>query len=219
MASERITVGIVDDEAFVRHALAAYLAADETIEVVAAAEDGAGALALVAEHGPEVLLLDLQLPDIDGVEVARRLADGASATRVLVITAHVDDRFVTPALLAGASGYLVKDAEPARILAAVHEAAEGNLPLDPQVTRYLIDAVGRTAAPGRAAPPPAEDLTERETQVLSALCEGRDTAEMARELMLSESTIKYYLSHLLAKFGVRDRVQLVVAAFRSGAVR
>lgn len=213
-----ISVGIVDDEAFVRHALRSYLAAEEDMTIVADATDGEGALRLVARHAPDVLLLDLQLPDFDGIEVTRRLVAGDAATRVIMVTAHVSDRHVIPALLAGASGYIVKDAEPHRIIEAIRDVADGGQTLDPQITRHVLDAArsGTSTAPSLSD---RVDLTAREQEVLEALCSGCSNAEMASRLHLAESTVKYYLSNLMQKFGSRDRVQLVVAAFRSGAVR
>lgn len=215
MAERRITVGIVDDEAFVRNALRTYLGVENDIEVVGEAADGTTALQLVARHSPDVLLLDLQLPDFDGIEVTRRLMARQEPTRVVVVTAHLSDRYVVPALLAGASGYIVKDAEPSRVVGAIREVLGGDLCVDPRTTRYLIEAAGR-AAP--SATHGDIHITDRERQVLDELCAGSSNSEMARRLFLSESMIKYYLANLMRKFGSRDRVQLVVAAFRSGLV-
>lgn len=211
----RISVGIVDDEKFARQALQAYLSTEDDIDVVATAENGAGALELVRDRQPDVLLLDLQMPDLDGIEVTRRIIDMDVATRVIVVTAHISDRYVTPALVAGASGYVVKDSEPQRVINAVHEVMEGGCSIDPQITRHLVEAVGR----GSSATDPREvDLSDREQEVLSELCSGHSNSEIAATLFLSESTVKYYLANLMQKFDSRDRVQLVVKAFRTGAV-
>ena len=215
MTQERITAAIVDDEAFVRNALRVYLTQEEDIEVVGEAADGEGALALVAEKSPDVLLLDLQLPDLDGVEVTRRLTARQDSPRIVVVTAHVSAQYVTPALLAGASGYIVKDAEPQRIVTAIREVMDGGLTVDPQITRHLVEAAGRAAAQPAE---PTTRITAREQQVLEELCAGSTNGEMASRLYVSESTVKYYLSNLMQKFGCRDRVQLVVAAFRAGVV-
>ncbi|MBW3086133.1 Transcriptional regulatory protein DegU [Austwickia sp. TVS 96-490-7B] len=215
MVGRHITAVVADDEAFVRNALRTYLSADGDIEVVAEAIDGRDALDQVAAHDPDVLLLDLQMPDLDGIEVTRQLRARQCRTRVLVVTAHLSDRYVAPALLAGASGYLVKDCVPRRILQAVRDVAEEELSIDPQVTRYLIETAGRMTPP----PHHSVELTDRERQVLEKLCTGLSNKEMADELMLAESTIKYYLSGLMQKFDSRDRVQLVISAFRSGVVR
>ena len=215
MPEGRITAGIVDDEAFVRNALRSYLAKEPDIDVVAEAADSPGALALVAEHSPDVLLLDLQLPTEDGIAVTRELMAREVRTRIIVVTAHISDQYVTPALVAGASGYLVKDAEPERIASAVREVAAGGMTVDPQIARHLVEAAGRAGAP---VPQPPVELTPREQQVLEALCAGSSNSEMASALFVSESTVKYYLSNLMRKFGSRDRVQLVVSAFRSGVV-
>jgi response regulator containing a cheY-like receiver domain and an HTH DNA-binding domain len=210
-----IAVGIVDDEAFVRSALRVYLSNAEDIEVIGEAAGGTEAISMVENSNPDVLLLDLQMPDLDGVEVTRRLREKGFTTRIVVVTAHVDDQYVTPALLAGASGYIVKDSEPQKIVQSVRDVTRGELVIDPQVIRYLIDAASRSN--------PAKNMgvsavTEREKQVLQELCAGSSNSEMASHLFLSESTIKYYLSNLMRKFDSRDRVQLIVSAFRAGLV-
>ncbi len=210
-----IAVGIVDDEAFVRSALRVYLSNTEDIEVIGEAAGGTEAISMVENSNPDVLLLDLQMPDLDGVEVTRRLREKGFTTRIVVVTAHVDDQYVTPALLAGASGYIVKDSEPQKIVQSVRDVTRGELVIDPQVIRYLIDAASRSN--------PAKNMgvsavTEREKQVLQELCAGSSNSEMASHLFLSESTIKYYLSNLMRKFDSRDRVQLIVSAFRAGLV-
>lgn len=210
-----IAVGIVDDEAFVRSALREYLSNAEDIEVIGEAAGGTEAISMVENSNPDVLLLDLQMPDLDGVEVTRRLREKGFTTRIVVVTAHVDDQYVTPALLAGASGYIVKDSEPQKIVQSVRDVTRGELVIDPQVIRYLIDAASRSN--------PAKNMgvsavTEREKQVLQELCAGSSNSEMASHLFLSESTIKYYLSNLMRKFDSRDRVQLIVSAFRAGLV-
>lgn len=210
-----ITVGIVDDEAFVRSALRVYLSSTEDIEVVGEAAGGAEAISMVESSDPDVLLLDLQMPDLDGVEVTRSLRERGFATRIVVVTAHVDDQYVTPALLAGASGYIVKDSEPQKIVQSVRDVMRGELVIDPQVIRYLIDAASRTTS---AKQLDVSSVTEREKQVLQELCAGSSNSEIASHLFLSESTIKYYLSNLMRKFDSRDRVQLVVSAFRAGLV-
>ena len=210
-----IAVGIVDDEAFVRSALRVYLSNTEDIEVMGEAAGGTEAISMVEDSNPDGLLLDLQMPDLDGVEVTRRLREKGFTTRIVVVTAHVDDQYVTPALLAGASGYIVKDSEPQKIVQSVRDVTRGELVIDPQVIRYLIDAASRSN--------PAKNMgvsavTEREKQVLQELCAGSSNSEMASHLFLSESTIKYYLSNLMRKFDSRDRVQLIVSAFRAGLV-
>lgn len=139
-----IAVGIVDDEAFVRSALRVYLSNAEDIEVIGEAAGGTEAISMVENSNPDVLLLDLQMPDLDGVEVTRRLREKGFTTRIVVVTAHVDDQYVTPALLAGASGYIVKDSEPQKIVQSVRDVTRGELVIDPQVIRYLIDAASRS---------------------------------------------------------------------------
>ncbi len=212
---QQITVAIVDDEAFVRGALRVYLNNAEDIEVVGECASGMEALSMVEMQNPDVLLLDLQMPDMDGVEVTRQLTQKGVDTRIVVVTAHVDDQYVTPALLAGASGYLVKDSEPQRIVQSVRDVMRGELAIDPQIIHYLVNAAGRSA---QVATHGEVQITEREKEVLQELCAGSSNSEIANHLFLSESTIKYYLSNLMRKFGSRDRVQLVVSAFRAGYV-
>lgn len=214
-AKQQITVAIVDDEAFVRCALRVYLSNAKGIVVVGEAANGTDALSLVESQGPDVLLLDLQMPDMDGIEVTQQLMKKGVATRIIVVTAHVDDQHVTPALLAGASGYIVKDSEPRRIIQSVHDVMAGELAIDPQVIHYLIETAGRSTQPALRQ---EIQITDRERDVLQELCAGHSNSEIASRLFLSESTIKYYLSNLMRKFGSRDRVQLVVSAFRAGIV-
>lgn len=210
-----ITVGIIDDEKFARQALHAYLSTEDDIEVIGTGENGLAALELVSTLAPDVLLLDLQMPDLDGIEVTRQIIARNSNTRVIVVTAHISDRYVTPALIAGASGYIVKDSEPQRVVNAVREVMDGGCSIDAQITRHLVDAVGRH---NPAIDPQDVELTAREEEVLAQLCAGHNNSEIAASLFLSESTVKYYLANLMQKFGSRDRVQLVVRAFRTGAV-
>lgn len=148
-------------------------------------------------------------------KVTQQLAQRGSETKVVVVTAHIDDQYVAPALLAGASGYVVKDSEPQRIVQSVRDVMRGELAISPQVIHYLIDAAGRSK---QAEPQIKVQVTEREKDVLQELCAGNTNSEMAKHLFLSESTIKYYLSNLMRKFNSKDRVQLVVSAFRAGIV-
>lgn len=208
-----ITVVLADDERFVRTAIKTYLAAEEDIEVIGEAADGQEALDAVAELSPDVLLLDLQMPGLDGLAATRQLVESGSDTRVLVVTGHVSDEFIAPVLTAGASGYALKDAEPDALIQAIRDVADGGCPVDPSVTHHLVDAVRRSGPP---APPGEVQLTDREREVLDLLCEGRSNREIAGALFLSEPTVKYYLSGLMQKLEARDRVQLVVNALRGG---
>lgn len=216
VTAERINVVIVDDEKFVRGALRTYLTQTDDVVVVAEGENGQEAIELTREHRPDVLIIDVQMPVMDGVSAIKAIVAEFPQIRILVVTGHVSDEFLKAALVAGASGYVVKDAEPDRIVTAVREVHAGDYPIDPAVAHLLVDDLrGRKQeADGK----PAVELSSREEHVLKLLCEGRSNNEIAAELFLSESTIKYHLVRLGRKFGTRDRLQLVVMAIRSGVI-
>lgn len=212
-----LKVVIVDDEKFIRRALRVYLGQAADIEVLAEGESGEDAVQLARTHQPDVLLMDLQMPGMDGIEATRRILEASPDARILVVTGHVAASFLMPALLAGASGYVVKDAEPEEIVAAVREVHGGGCPIDPSVAHQLVDEVRNSARrTSRAAA--AVELTARESDVLKLLCQGRSNREIAGSLYLSEPTVKFHLTRLMRKFAARDRVQLVVAALSSKSV-
>jgi DNA-binding NarL/FixJ family response regulator len=211
---------VVDDQALVRSGFALILGADPGIEVVGQAADGIEALAVVRRSRPDVVLMDVRMPRMDGIEATRHLMSGtqAAGVRVLVLTTFHDDEYVYDALRAGASGFLLKDTEPAELVAAVRTVAAGESLLAPAVTRRLIERYVVNAAhqrPGAALPA----LTERETAVLGAVARGLSNREIAEEMYVSYSTVKTHVSHLLAKLEARDRAQLVMLAYRSGTAR
>lgn len=211
-----IDVIIVDDEKFVRGALRTYLSQADDISVVAEGENGEEAIALAHEHQPDVLLIDLQMPVMDGIAAIRRIVEELPEIKILVVTGHISDIYLKAALVAGASGYVVKDAEPERIVAAVREVDAGECPIDPVVTHLLIsDIRNDEAAKHRES---EVELSDREDAVLKLLCEGLSNSEIAAELFLSESTVKYHLVRLGRKFQARDRLQLVITALRTGVV-
>ena len=195
------------------------LEAREDIEVVAEAEDGAQALEMTWRHLPDVVLMDVRMPRIDGVEATRRLVAAGAEARIVILTTFDLDEYVFEALRAGASGFLLKDVQPAQLVEAIRVVARGDALLDPAVTRRLLDRFAHTL-PGPAAPPPAElgELTEREREVLALLASGLSNAELAACLVLSETTIKTHVSSILRKLGLRDRVQAVVLAYQAGLV-
>jgi DNA-binding NarL/FixJ family response regulator len=215
-----IRVLLCDDQALVRSGFRMILEAREEIEVVGEAEDGAQALDLAWRHRPDVVLMDVRMPRLDGVEATRRLVESGSDARVLILTTFDLDEYVYEALRAGASGFLLKDVQPAQLVDAVRVVARGDALLAPTVTRRLLDRFAH-ALPGSPEPPPPElsSLSEREREVLGLLAGGLSNAELAERLFLSETTIKTHVSSILRKLGLRDRVQAVVLAYQAGLVR
>jgi DNA-binding NarL/FixJ family response regulator len=215
-----ITVGIADDEALVRSGLAVLLRHEPGFEVVGEASDGLAALALVTERHPDVLLMDIRMPGIDGLEATRRLVGDptAAGTRILVLTTFDHDENVFAALRAGASGFLPKDTEPQRLLDALRTIAAGEALLAPRATRRLIEEFRRTAPVTRPTRT-LQGLTDRELDVLRAVAAGLSNAEISERLVITYATTKTHVSRLLAKLGARDRAQLVVIAFEHGVAR
>ena len=220
-----IRVLVADDQALVREGLMTLLDAAEGLEPVAAARDGEEAVALCAEHRPDVVLMDLRMPKMDGVEATRRIRDHYPETEVVVLTTHADEASILDALSAGARGYLTKDAGIAEISRAIQAAAAHQTLLDPVVHQQLIaSATGRGAASqgeeagGQARPPAAlpDDLTPREAEVLSLIARGRSNREIAAELFVSEATVKSHINHLFSKIAARDRAQAVHYAYTHG---
>lgn len=213
-----IRVVIADDEALVRSGLSVLLRHEEGFEVVGLAADGLAAVAQVRRHRPEVVLMDLRMPGIDGLEATRRLvADPeAAATRVLVLTTFDHDENVFAALRAGASGFLPKDTEPELLLEAIRVVATGDALLGPRATRRLIEEF-RRVVPVRSVAT-LDGLTERELEILGAVAAGLSNAEIAERFVISYATAKTHVSRLLTKLGARDRAQLVIAAYEHGLV-
>jgi DNA-binding NarL/FixJ family response regulator len=215
-----IRVGVADDQALVRDGLRAQLGYAEGIEVVGVVADGAQAVDLARTLLPDVLLMDVRMPGVDGLEATRRIV-GDPATggvRVLVLTTFDADELVYGALRAGASGFLLKDASPEELVQAVRVVADGGALIAPQVTRRLIAEFAARPAPGRAGPELAGRLTERETEVLVHVARGLSNTEIATELVVSPLTAKTHVSRILTKLGLRDRAQLVAVAYEAGLV-
>jgi DNA-binding NarL/FixJ family response regulator len=215
-----IRVAVVDDQALVRSGFVVLLRSADDLEVVGEAADGRAAVELVARERPDVVLMDIRMPEVDGVEATRQItADPRlAATRVLILTTFDLDEYVFAALRAGASGFLLKDTLPDDLLAAVRVVAGGESLLAPKVTRRLVEEFLR--APG-AAPKPVDgldELTSREREVLAAVARGLSNTEIAEALFISPATAKTHVSRLLTKLHARDRAQLVVAAYESGVV-
>ncbi len=217
-----IRVGVVDDEALVRRGLTVLLRLEPDLDVVGEAENGEGALRLVRREHPDVVLMDIRMPGMDGLAATRALAADpeTAGTKVLVLTTFDLDEHVFAAVRAGASGFLPKDTAPEDLLHAIRVVADGQALLAPAVTRRLIEEfVRRSPQAAPDAPAGLDQLTEREREVLRAVAQGRSNAEIAEELVVSYATVKTHVSRLLMKLGVRDRAQLVVLAYEGGIVR
>ena len=207
-----ITVVVADDQTAVREGLALILSLLDDVAVVGEAADGEQALTLVAEHSPDVVLMDLRMPRVDGVQATERIRAAHPATQVVVLTTFADDEHILAALRAGARGYLTKDAGRVQIAQAVRAAAAGQSVLDPQVQERLLAAT-QAAAPAPALP---DDVTAREAQVLELIAAGLSNREIAERLYVTEATVKSHINRLFAKIGVRDRAQAVRYAFEHG---
>lgn len=213
-----VRVVVADDEPLVRQGLRLVLEHDGAATVVAEAGDGVQALALTREHRPEVVLLDIRMPVLDGVEAARRIAGdpALAAVRVVMLTTFADDDLVVGAIRAGAQGYLLKSMPPEQIRTAVRTAAEGQTTLAPTLVERLVQEYAHR----RVAPAPSlGSLTERETDVLREIATGRSNQEIAARLFVSEGTVKTHVAAVLRKLGLRDRTQAAVAAYELGLVR
>jgi DNA-binding NarL/FixJ family response regulator len=211
-----IRVVVVDDQEMVRAGIAALLGAQDGIEVVGEAADGAAALAEVDRTQPDVVVMDIRMPGMDGLTATRKLAGGP---KVLVLTTFDADEYVYRALQAGASGFLLKGARPAELAEAVRIVAGGEALLAPSVTRRLIEQVVSAGLTPSMAPRGTPELTPREREVLILLARGRSNAEIAADLVLAEQTVKTHVSHVLTKLGLRDRAQAVIHAYETGLVR
>jgi DNA-binding NarL/FixJ family response regulator len=216
----RIRVLLVDDQALIRAGFRMILDAEEDIEVVGECADGTQAVDSVRRLKPDVVLMDIRMPEMDGIEATRLIADGGGegAPKVLMLTTFDLDEYVYDALRAGASGFLLKDAPAEQLIDGIRVVAEGDALLAPSVTRRLIHEFSRGAVAQQSAPPELEELTPRELEVFKLIARGMSNAEIAAELIVSETTVKTHVARVLMKLGVRDRVQAVVLAYESGVV-
>jgi DNA-binding NarL/FixJ family response regulator len=212
-----IRVLLADDQRLVRSGFRMILSAEAGIEVVGEAGDGVEAVALARELVPDVVLMDVRMPKVDGIEATRRLHRLDEPPRVLVLTTFDLDEYVYDALRAGASGFLLKDAPEEQLVAAIRIAADGGSTFAPSVTRRLVEEFSRRRA--GAPPPELESLTEREREVMTLVARGLSNAEIAARLVVSDHTVKTHVARVLSKLGLRDRTQVVVAAYESGLVR
>jgi DNA-binding NarL/FixJ family response regulator len=213
-----VRVLAADDQRVVREGLAMLLGLLPDVEVVGTAADGEEVLALAAELRPDVILMDLRMPRMDGVEATRRLRERDPAVKVVVLTTYADDRSVLDALRAGALGYLTKDAGAAEIQQALHRVAGGQAALDPAVQLHLVEAIADGQSLGPTAATLPDGLTPREAEVLTLIAAGLSNTEIAERLVVSEATVKSHVNHMLAKIGARDRAQAVGYAYRHGLV-
>ena len=215
-----ISVVIVDDEDLVRSGISLILAATEDIEVVGQAADGADAVRLTRQTRPDVALLDVHMPHMNGLEAARLILDDpAGNTRVIMLTTFDRDEYIYRAMKAGASGFLLKSAPPEELTRSIRLIAAGDTQLAPAVTRRLIEDFVRRPPPGQTMPDAFDNLTERELEVLTLVAEGLSNREIAGRLYLSEATVKTHVNRILNKLRLRDRVQAVVLAYETGLVR
>jgi DNA-binding NarL/FixJ family response regulator len=215
-----MTIGVLiaDDQTLVRTGFRMILDAEEDLRVVGEAKDGADAVESARRCHPDVVLMDIRMPRMDGLEATRRIVRGSDGPRVLMLTTFDLDEYVFDALRAGASGFLLKDVPPEQLVAGIRAVAEGQALLAPAITKRLIETFVRSAP--RAAPPPPEleELTDRELEVLRLMARGLSNAEIADELIVSGPTVKTHVARVLSKLGLRDRVQAVVFAYETGIV-
>ena len=214
-----IRVLIADDQVLVRAGFRAILEVEDDLEVVGEAADGADAVASARALRPDVVLMDVRMPGVDGIEATRRLLGEGDASRILMLTTFDLDEYVYEAMKAGASGFLLKDAPRDQLVGAVRTVAAGDALLAPALVRRLVEDFVRRPRPASGPPTELRDLTEREVEVLALIAEGLSNAEIADRLVLSEATVRTHVTHILAKLDLRDRVQAVVLAYETGLVR
>jgi DNA-binding NarL/FixJ family response regulator len=214
-----IRVLLCDDQALVRGGFRMILEARPDLEVVGEAEDGLQAVELAGQTEPDVILMDVRMPNIDGVEATRRIVERGSGARVIVLTTYDLDEYVYDAIRSGASAFLLKDVQPTQLVEAIRIVAAGDALLAPSVTRRLLDRFARSLPDRQPAPASLSTLTAREVEVLRLLASGLSNAELSERLFVSEATVKTHVSSLLRKLEVRDRVQAVILAYEAGLVR
>ena len=215
-----IRVLLADDQALVRSGFRMVLESRDDLQVVGEVEDGVQAVALAVHAKPDVVLMDIRMPMMDGVEATRRIVAAGAASRVVILTTYDADAYVYDALRAGASGFLLKDIEPAQLVEAIRVVARGDALLAPTVTRRLLDRFASVLPEeSKGGPGALSELTEREREVLRLLASGLSNLELAERLFLTEATVKTHVSSILRKLGLRDRVQAVGVAYDAGLVR
>jgi DNA-binding NarL/FixJ family response regulator len=214
-----IRVLLVDDDDLMRAGLKAVLSSDEAIDVVGEAADGHAAVEQVRELEPSVVLMDVRMPDLDGISATREVLETSPEVRVMILTTFEQDDYIFGALNAGASGFLLKRTSPEELIAGIHTVAVGDSLLSPSVTRRVIDRMARQPAGDRPYDERLADLTPREREVLTQVARGLSNSEIAEELVIEESTVKTHVKRILMKLRLRDRVQAVIFAYESGLTR
>ncbi|MBF4560879.1 response regulator transcription factor [Microbacterium sp. VKM Ac-2870] len=216
--TEPIRVIIVDDESLVRAALRVFLDSADGFDLVGEAENGIDAISLVRSTHPDVVLMDVQMPKMDGIEATQRLTREFPGIKIVALTTFSSERVIVPMLSAGASGFLVKDTSPDRILDAARLAHEGGYVLSPRVAKELVSSVQHNEPPAPRQLGRDEELTERELEVVTLLAQGMSNSEIAAAMFVSEATVKSHLGRITAKWGVRDRIQVLIRATQHGLV-
>ena len=216
--SEHVRVVLVDDDDLMRAGLRSVLSSDETIEVIGEAGDGREAVDRIRELGPDLVLMDIRMPDLDGISATREVLAASPDVKVVVLTTFEQDDYIFDALGAGASGFLLKRTQPEELIAAIHTVADGDSLLSPSVTRRVIDRMASQPLPVRASAR-LDDLTPREREVLELVAQGLSNREIAERFVIEESTVKTHVKRILMKLRLRDRVQAVVFAYENGLTR
>jgi RNA polymerase sigma factor (sigma-70 family) len=216
MSAHRVRVLIADDDDLMRAGLKAVFSSDETIDVVGEAGDGRGAIIRARELRPDVVLMDVRMPDLDGIAATRDVLAVSPELKVIILTTFEQDDYIFGALRAGASGFLLKRTRPEDLIAAIHTVAAGDSLLSPSVTRKVIDRMAEQPAPDASSGERLTELTPREREVLELVARGLSNAEIAQAFVIEESTVKTHVKRILRKLHVRDRVQAVIFAYESG---
>jgi DNA-binding NarL/FixJ family response regulator len=216
MSAPPIRVLLVDDDDLMRAGLRAVLSTDESVRVVGEASSGRGAVSAVSAYGPDLVLMDVRMPDLDGIAATREVLASSPEVKVVILTTFEEDRYIFGALSAGASGFLLKRTRPEDLLAAIRTVAAGDSLLSPSVTRTVIARMTRVPAPDEGHRERLEELTAREREVLELVARGRSNGEIADTLVIEESTVKTHVKRILMKLSLRDRIQAVIFAYESG---